>query len=239
VTAPGLALLDNPIYHALGHAHASLALGDERARRYPPSIGPLAGIREATQECIDALPALVDLGDVIVLFLDAPIPTATGLALAREGSLDQMLCPVDSADATHALARPLPDGVTLRPLVPADYSAMVELAHLTEPGPFRDRTASLGAFFGILEGSRLLAMAGERTRVPGFTEVSGVCTHPDARGRGYAHTLIARVHQEIRARGDVPYLHSWSSNAAAIAVYLRLGYGLRRRFHLQAFRRDP
>jgi predicted GNAT family acetyltransferase len=82
-------------------------------------------------------------------------------------------------------------------------------------------------------------MAGERTRVPGFTEVSGVCTHPDARGRGYAHTLIARVHQEIRARGDVPYLHSWSSNAAAIAVYRRLGYGLRRRFHLQAFRRDP
>jgi predicted GNAT family acetyltransferase len=85
----------------------------------------------------------------------------------------------------------------------------------------------------------LLAMAGERTRVPastepGFTEVSGVRTHPDARGRGYAHTLIARVHQPIRARGDVPYLHSWSANASAIAVYQRLGYALRRRFHLQA-----
>ena len=149
------------------------------------------------------------------------------------------LCPVDSAEVAQALARPLPDGTALRPLVPSDYPAMVELAHLTEPGPFRHRTAELGDFFGILAGDRLLAMAGERTRVPGFTEVSGVCTHPDARGRGYAHTLIARVHQQIRARGDIPYLHSWSSNASAIAVYHRLGYALRRRFHLQAYRREP
>jgi GNAT superfamily N-acetyltransferase len=232
-------LLDNPIYQALGHAHAPLALGDARARRYPPAIGPLAGIRLPDPECIAALPALVEPGDAIVLFLDAAIPTPNGLTLFREGSLDQMLCTADSTEALEALARPLPEGAILRQLTPADYPAMVELAHLTEPGPFRERTASLGDFFGILDGSRLLAMAGERTRVPGFTEVSGVCTHPSARGRGYAHTLIARVHQQIRARCDVPYLHSWSSNTSAIAVYQRLGYTLRRRFHLQAFRRDP
>jgi predicted GNAT family acetyltransferase len=240
---PGLALLDNPIYHALGHAHAPIAVGNESARRYPHAIGPLAGIREPSPECIAALPALVEPGDAIVLFLDSPISDAAisvppGLTLVREGSLDQMLCPIDSTEATQALARPLPDGVILRQLVPADYPAMVDLAHLTEPGPFRERTAELGTFFGILASERLLAMAGERTRVPGFTEVSGVCTHPDARGCGYAHTLIARVHQQIRSRDDVPYLHSWSSNASAIAVYQRLGYSLRRTFHLQAFRRD-
>jgi len=239
VTAARLSLLDNPIYHSLGHAHASLALGDERARRYPPAIGPLTGIRSPNPDCIAALPALVERGDTIVLFLDAAIPTPSGLTLAREASLDQMLCPVDPAEVAQPPAHLLPDGTILRQLVPADYPAMVDLAHLTEPGPFRHRTGELGAFFGILDGDRLLAMAGERTRVPGFTEVSGVCTHPDARGRGYAHTLIARVHQQIRARGDVPYLHSLSSNAAAIAVYQRLGYTLRRRFHLQAFRRDP
>ena len=243
VIPAGLELLDNPIYHALGHAHAPLALGDERARRYPPSIGPLAGIREPSSECIAALPALVEPEDTIVLFLEAAIPTPPGMTLVREGSLDQMLCPVDSPEVAQALARPLPDNTILRQLVPADYPAMVELAHLTEPGPFRHRTAELGDFFGILQGPRLLAMAGERTRLPalteqGFTEVSGVCTHPDARGRGYAHTLIARVHQEIRSRGETPYLHSWSSNASAIAVYQRLGYSLRRRFHLQAFRRE-
>ena len=239
MTRADFVLLDNPIYHALGHAHAPLALGDARARRDPPSIGPLAGIREPRPECITALPALAESGDIIVLFLDAPIPAASGLTLAREGSLNQMLCPVDSPEVAQALNRPLPDGTILRQLVPADYPAMVDLAQLTEPGPFRQRTAELGAFFGILEGSRLLAMAGERTRIPGFTEVSGVCTHPDARGRGFAHTLIARVHQQIRSRGDIPYLHSWSSNASAIAVYQRLGYSLRRTFHLQALRREP
>ena len=239
MTRADFVLLDNPIYHALGHAHAPLALGDARARRYTPTIGPLAGIREPRPECITALPALAESGDIIVLFLDAPIPAASGLTLAREGSLNQMLCPVDSPEVAQALNRPLPDGTILRQLVPADYPAMVDLAQLTEPGPFRQRTAELGAFFGILEGSRLLAMAGERTRIPGFTEVSGVCTHPDARGRGFAHTLIARVHQQIRSRGDIPYLHSWSSNASAIAVYQRLGYSLRRTFHLQALRREP
>ena len=238
-------LLDNPIYHALGHAHAPLALGNELARRYPPAIGPLAGIREPSPDCLAALPALAQPGDVLVLFLDAPIPVPTGMTLVRDGSLDQMLCPDDPLEATQALTRTLPESSILRQLTPADYPAMVELAHLTEPGPFRERTAELGAFFGILAQSqdqtsdRLLAMAGERTRVPGFTEVSGVCTHPDARGRGYAHTLIARVHQQIRSRGDIPYLHSWSSNASAIAVYQRLGYVLRRRFHLQVFRREP
>jgi ribosomal protein S18 acetylase RimI-like enzyme len=245
VTAADLSLLDNPIYHALGHAHAPLALGDERARRYPPAIGPLTGIREPTPECIAALPALAQPGDVLVLFLNAPIPTPSGMSLVIGGSLDQMICPIDSDEAIEALNRTLPENTTLRELTPADYPAMVELAHLTEPGPFRDRTAELGSFFGILAhsndqtGDRLLAMAGERTRVPGFTEVSGVCTHPDARGRGYAHTLIARVHQQIRSRGDIPYLHSWSSNASAIAVYQRLGYELRRQFHIQAFRRNP
>jgi ribosomal protein S18 acetylase RimI-like enzyme len=248
VTAPAPSLLDNPIYHALCDAHAHLAIGDARARRYPPAIGPLAGIREPTPDCIAALPTLADPGDVIVLFLELPIsnaaiPTPPGMTLVRDGSLDQMICPVDSPDATQALARPLPEGTILRQLTPADYPAMVELAHLTEPGPFRERTAELGTFFGIFDAERLLAMAGERTRVPalnesGLTEVSGVCTHPDARGRGYAHTLIARVHQQIRSRGDIPYLHSWSSNTSAIAVYQRLGYTFRRQFHLQAFRKD-
>jgi ribosomal protein S18 acetylase RimI-like enzyme len=244
VTVAHLDLLDNPIYQALGHAHASFALGDERARRYLNAIGPLAGIREPSPECIAALPAFVEPGDTIVLFLNAPIPTPNALTLAREGFLDQMICPIDSAEVAQALARPLPSATILRKLAPADYPAMVELAHLTEPGPFRHRTPELGDFFGILDGSRLLAMAGERTRLPklaesGFTEVSGVCTHPDARGLGYAHTLIARVHQQIRARGDLPYLHSWSSNAPAIALYQRLGYNLRRQFHLQAFSRAP
>ena len=87
---------------------------------------------------------------------------------------------------------------------------MVELATLTEPGPFRDRTHELGTFYGIFEGDRLLSMAGQRMRVPGFVEVSAVCTHPDARGRGYARIFMSSVMKLILRYGDTPFLHSFA-----------------------------
>jgi predicted GNAT family acetyltransferase len=71
-------------------------------------------------------------------------------------------------------------------------------------------------------------MAGERMRMPGFTEVSGVCTHPDHRGRGYAGALLRRVAQRILDRGETPFLHSYADNAGAIALYESLGFRQRR-----------
>ena len=115
---------------------------------------------------------------------------------------------------------------------------MVELATLTEPGPFREGTHELGGFYGIFEGNRLLSMAGQRMRVPGYVEVSAVCTHPDARGRGYARTLMLRVMTDIRAEGLTPFLHSWAFNYAAIRVYTDLGFVLRHSMYVAALRND-
>jgi predicted GNAT family acetyltransferase len=72
-------------------------------------------------------------------------------------------------------------------------------------------------------------MAGERMKPVGFTEVSGVCTHPDHRGRGYAAALMAHVARAILARGETPFLHSYSDNDGANALYARIGFRLRRR----------
>jgi predicted GNAT family acetyltransferase len=126
----------------------------------------------------------------------------------------------------------------MRRLTPSDVPAMVELARLTEPGPFRDRTRELGTFFGIFEGGRLIAMAGQRTRVPGFVEVSAVCTHPEARGRGYARTLMSAVMDRILRDGDTPFLHSFADNHGAIRVYEALGFVLRRHFHLAVLKNE-
>jgi ribosomal protein S18 acetylase RimI-like enzyme len=63
---------------------------------------------------------------------------------------------------------------------------------------------------------------------PGYCEVSWVCTHPDARRRGYAAFVTAHVADEIRARGEVPFLHLAASNETVRAVYERLGFRLRR-----------
>jgi predicted GNAT family acetyltransferase len=134
--------------------------------------------------------------------------------------------------------RLLPLEAEMRSLTAVDAPAMVELAQLTEPGPFQLRTIELGAFFGIFHGCSLMAMSGQRLSLPGFIEVSAVCTHPDARGRGYAPALMSTVMEDIRARGKTPILHSLSSNEPAIAVYRSLGFTLRRTFHLAILQND-
>ena len=70
-------------------------------------------------------------------------------------------------------------------------------------------------------------MAGERMRPPGFTEVSGVCTLPEFRGRGLAAGLMAVVAHRIVARGETPFLHAYADHAATIALYERLGFRVR------------
>jgi predicted GNAT family acetyltransferase len=81
---------------------------------------------------------------------------------------------------------------------------------------------------GVKENGRLVAMAGERMHMPDFTEVSGVCTLPERRGRGYAAGLMHHVAEKIRARGEAPFLHAYAANTGAIALYESLGYQVRR-----------
>ncbi len=226
--------LDNPIWNSLLTEHAWLAVANGRARRYPAEIGPLSGICGQSEENYAALRELAGHDGVVVLFCaEAPAPPP-GWTLVRGGVLTQMVCERRSEEAPGTLMR----GERLRPLTVEDVPAMMELAKLTEPGPFRTRTIELGAFFGIFEGGRLLGMAGERTHLPGFVEVSAVCTHPEARGRGYARLLIATVMEEIKGRGKTPFLHSFADNWPAIRVYEGLGFRERRTLELAVLKNE-
>ncbi|MEM9477818.1 MAG: GNAT family N-acetyltransferase [Pseudomonadota bacterium] len=102
----------------------------------------------------------------------------------------------------------------------------------TEPGPFFARTHLLGSYWGIFEKGCLIAMAGERMRLPGFCEISAVCVDHSARGRGLARALVARVAQTILARGDMPFLHAYAGNRPAIALYHSMGFRIRRHMHI-------
>jgi ribosomal protein S18 acetylase RimI-like enzyme len=227
------ALLDNPIWSALTTDHATLALGDDHARRYPADIGPLSGIPVQSSRSYASLARLAGPEGAVGLFLQEPLQLPEGWTLLRGGVIDQM-----TARHPRPLAPTALPGVELRRLTAADAPAMVGLAHLTEPGPFQLRTIELGTFYGILQSGRLLAMAGKRMHVPGAIEVSGVCTHPDARGRGYARHLMSRVMEEIVQAGRMPFLHALASNESAIRVYESLGFVRRRSFELAAIRRD-
>jgi predicted GNAT family acetyltransferase len=210
--------LDRPVWSALTTRQQSLALGDELARRFDPEIGPFAAVGADDPKHLERLGALIaEHGPVVLLQRDAiPVPPGTAVHLSASGV--QLV--LDRLAAVQT-------GVELLPLGAADAAEMVALARLTEPGPFASRTPELGGFLGVRVGDRLVAMAGERMRPEGYAEVSGVCTHPDHRGHGYAAMLSAAVADNIVARGETPFLHAFASNRTAIALYERLGFVLR------------
>jgi len=112
------------------------------------------------------------------------------------------------------------------------------LTALTKPGPFSARTHELGAYIGIRRNGKLVAMAGERLKVPGCTELSAVCTHPEHTGHGFARTLMTELMRRICGRGETPFLHVREDNMRAIGLYERMGFRRRVLLHLAVLRKD-
>ena len=114
------------------------------------------------------------------------------------------------------------------PLGPEHAGQALALAMLTRPGPFGPRTIELGEYFGCFEGDRLVAMAGERMAAGRLREISGVCTHPDAQGRGLARRLMLKLLRRQLQRDETPFLHVMRDNAHALALYESMGFRVHR-----------
>ncbi|QGZ94631.1 GNAT family N-acetyltransferase [Terricaulis silvestris] len=209
--------LDCPAWSALTSRQAALCLGGEHARRFREDIGPFAGTRDTSPEAVAALAALAYADDDMSLLEVAPPAPPPGIQLKLSALGVQMTTKGFTAGGRFSI----------EPLSDADAPEMIALATLTKPGPFRAATHALGRFVGIRDNGRLVAMAGERMQMPGFVEISAVCTHPDYRGRGYGAALMRAVGDRILSEGDTPFLHAYASNTAAIALYKHLGFELR------------
>jgi predicted GNAT family acetyltransferase len=225
--------LDRPVWNALTTRQAPLAIGDAAAVKFDPRYALFIAAADPSPASLAALAALVpDTWEVATVEAD-PWPSAPGVTNASQPIL-QML-------AAGAVAPPARDHAAefeIVDLTEADAPAMLALARETRPGPFFSRTHQLGDFVGVKDAAgRLLAMAGERMKPAGFTEVSGVCTAPDARGRGLAGALTVVVARRIIARGEAPFLHVYPHNTGAIALYQTLGFALRRQMIMTALTR--
>jgi predicted GNAT family acetyltransferase len=196
-----------------------LSEGGALAKRYQRDVNLFASARDDSSEALDALAGLVAPDEHVYLLQVPEIVVPPALRITQTALGVQMV-------ATRPIV-PEPGDEAVRPLGDADAPEMLALARLTEPGPFLARTHVMGHFIGIRIDGRLAAMAGERMRVPGHTELSGVCTHPDFRGRGLARRLSATVCAGIGARGETPFLHAWKHNRPAIALYEKLGFHAR------------
>lgn len=223
-----MSALDRPVWASLQH-QPHWCVGDERARRFKADVNRFAATPDESTANLAALAQLVQPGDDAVFLAQVPpIVVPVGLMVAKEAAGVQMV-------AMRPLAAD--DGVIV--LTDADAPEMLALATLTEPGPFLARTHTMGRFIGIRIAGRLAAMAGERMRFPGHVEVSGVCTHPDFRGRGLARRLSAAVTADIQRRGGQPFLHAWMTNTAAIALYESLGFVQRATVNIAVLKRQP
>lgn len=223
--------LDNLIWDALTTRQAGFAIGEGAARRFPTDVAPFVAIEQPSVRAYEELAQLVAPESPAVLFTADRVEPPPGLlTVAFERPLTQMI--------VHDI-RPQTEPLDFIELEPADVPEMIALVELTKPGPYKPRTIQLGRYIGIRRDGQLVAMAGERLKPEGFTEVSAVCTHPDWRGHGFASGLVTQMALHIRERGDIPILHTGSANTPAISVYLKLGFILRRELWVSAVERAP
>jgi len=222
--------LDRPVWVSLTTHHASLSEGNALARRFARGVNLLASSRDDTPAAVAALADLVKPEESVFLLQVSEIVVPPGLAEVKAAKGVQML---DTRSVRFDTARG-----DIQVLTDEDAPEMLALATLTEPGPFLSRTHTMGSFLGIRVRGRLVAMAGERMRFPGYTEVSGVCTHPEFRGRGLARRLSAAAVAGIRARGDQAFLHAWQANNSAISLYEGLGFKVRTEVNVAVLKRN-
>ena len=225
--------LENVIWQALTTRQAHFAESCDSARRFVQAVTSLCAFAQPNHEGYASLARLAGSSGTAAVFLDQPYEPRDGWDYIAGAPLLQMVC--ENGHATPSSSA----SPTVVELGANDSPKMLELTALTKPGPFGPRTHELGYYVGIRDAGKLVAMAGERMKVPGYTEVSAVCTHPDHLGKGYAAALMTEVMRSIRARDEKPFLHVRSDNSRAIAIYERLGFQKRREGHYAVLRKLP
>jgi ribosomal protein S18 acetylase RimI-like enzyme len=208
-------LLDNIMWNCLSGPHARFATGTGSVRRYAPGFSPIVGCEDPQRPDFAALAACCDAGESF--YVDIWSGTApAGWSIDREARMLKMIWDSPAPESDTAA-----DAIPLRP---EHASQAVELAKLTNPGPFGIRTPELGEYFGYFDGGRLIAMAGERLCAGDLQEISGICTHPDFQGRGLAKRLTLKLVFRQMQRGKTPFLHVLSHNTPARTLYQKMGF---------------
>ncbi|GAB2922997.1 GNAT family N-acetyltransferase [Paraburkholderia jirisanensis] len=218
--------LDAVIWHALTGRQRSLAVGDERAVRFATDVAPFGAIADTSAASFEALRSLVAQHGSVALVTPGELAVPSGFSVARRATLSQMVW--QGRHEPEAAAEP----TEYVELDRRDVPDMLALTAATQPGPFGPRTIELGRYLGVRKEGKLAAMAGERLKLDGFTEISAVCVNPAFRGQGLAGSLMQQLIAATHARGETPFLHVFTTNHTAVALYRRLGFEQRHEMHL-------
>jgi GNAT superfamily N-acetyltransferase len=222
------ALFTNPVWHALQTKHRHFAVTDGDACRYPADVAPFAAVATPSRSALQSLHSLLVPGDYVWLVGES-YPSLPELTCEETLECLQMALPEEVSPPSPAL-----DIVRLSN---ANAPEMVALTTLAFPGFFRSRTCEMGSYFGVRSDGELIAMSGERLMLDGYPELSGVCTHPAHRGKGYAASLLWHLVRNHRREGLVSWLHVNAANHRAIELYRRMGFTVARKVTLHRISR--
>ncbi|MEO7308396.1 MAG: hypothetical protein ABIR78_09785, partial [Ferruginibacter sp.] len=173
--------LDNPAWHSLTETHTGFALGTYEFKRYDPEIVLFSGYDPGAKNIFQQLDQVFNPTDSFFLFDQFPALPPNYQVETIVQCL-QMVCetPVH-VDITENLV----------PLDETNSEEMYALVSQVFPGYYLPKSRLMGDFFGIFKDEKLVAMAGERLRMDGLTEISAVVTHPDWLGRKFAQQLVS------------------------------------------------
>lgn len=206
--------LDNPVWYALTETQHTYSLSLGEYKFYQPAYGPFGACLTGSLQG-DSLAAYGQLTNDFFIVGNKPSVTPDGLQLTNELVCKQMLV-TERIDATYT------DDIIL--LNEEHRQELIDLVNLVQPGYFKEKTAELGDYFGIVKAGKLIAVTGERMKMNRYTELSAVVTHPEHLGKGYARQLVSFVTNKIFDENKTPFLHVAATNTGAIKLYEKLGY---------------
>lgn len=209
-------VLDNPCWYALTSHHAHLATGTSLAKRYPTDMVGAVAFANHNEAAFADLEQITGAAETVGFLEVNPPASIPGFKIGGTFVADQMVCEQDVPEPVAA-----DDIVTL---TADDVPDMLALIAIAQPGPFLARTIELGQYFGIRRDGKLVAMAGERFRLQGYSEISAVCTHPDEQGKGFARRLCSLLIRDNWKNGVVPFLHVNPANTTAVRLYESLHF---------------
>jgi GNAT superfamily N-acetyltransferase len=89
----------------------------------------------------------------------------------------------------------------------------------------------------LMRGDEILSEATVGPPALGCYE-PGVFTHPDHRNKGYGTMVVARLIQEIEAKGGQSYWNCSKQNAASAAIARKLGYRIEKEYRCMAWKQS-
>ncbi len=221
--------LDNSVWSALSGRQKRFNIGDHQLKYFRADVASFVGLENWDTKDLRILEEQLPSGRTFSVPLSKAISIPDCFEFLFEIPLYQMVC--------SSLNRKSLPTMHLQKLDKKHLQQILDLTALTKPGPFYEHTMDFGNYYGIMDGSRILAMTGERMKTKGFTEVSAICTQPDQMGKGYASILLQHACERIFAKGEQPFLHVRQDNPSALHVYKKFGFEVRTEIYYAIFKR--